>query len=335
MRRGSQNSRLNRRSGNRNMAFNDQINRAGAQALMPEQVANEILQNVTDQSAALQLFQHVPMSRAQYRMPVLAMLPQAFWVTGDTGLKQTSKMAWDNKFLDAEEVAVITPIPENVLDDSGFPIWAQVQPKIEEAIAYALDAAVFLGINKPASWPAAISPAAIAAGNFITRGANTQAQGGVAQDVSDVMGLVEADGFDVDGFVAARLWRSKLRGARDTLGQRLLDVDMAAGTLDGQPIKYAMRGLWGTAGAAAGDPELIAGDFTQGMIGVRQDITVKVLDQAALQDNTGAIVFNLAQQDGIALRVKARFAFQVANVINRANPDPATRYPFGVVRRPV
>ena len=50
---------------------------------------------------------------------VLDMLPMAYWVDGDTGYKNTSSQAWDKKKLYAEELAVIIPIPEAVLDDTN------------------------------------------------------------------------------------------------------------------------------------------------------------------------------------------------------------------------
>jgi HK97 family phage major capsid protein len=312
------------------MAYNNLIARSNVTALIPEDVSNEIVQNVATQSAALQLFRHVTMSTNQQRMPVLAALPSAFFVNGDTGFKQTTEVAWANKFLFAEEIAAIVPIPEAVLDDSGFDVWGEIRPRLEEAIARVLDAAIFFGTNKPASWPTDVATAAIAAGNTFNRGTSTAALGGIAEDLNQLMGLLEADGYDPNGFVTRTTYKARLRSARDTTGQKLLDVNTSS--IEGSPLVYAMPGMWPS---GAGSAEMFAGDFTQGIIAIRKDITYKILDQAVIQDGgTGVIQYNLAQQDMIALRVVARYGWQVPNPINYEQTTEANRYPFAVLRAP-
>jgi HK97 family phage major capsid protein len=285
-----------------------------------------VLQAVVQQSAALSLFPHVPMSTKTRRMPVLSALPVAYFVNGDTGLKQTTEMAWGGKFLEAEEIAAIVPVPEAVLDDADFDLWAQVQPRLAEAVGRALDAAIFNGTNKPASWPQAVIPAAIAAGNLYERGTNAADAGGIAADVSALFGVVEADGFVVSGLVANGIYKGLLRNARDANGVLLSEV--SGGTIYGVPIQYAMTGLWPVAATA----EAIAGDFSQGILGVRQDLTYKLLDQAVITDDTGLVIYNLPQQDMVALRVVARYGWQVANAMTWENPTDATRYPFAVMQ---
>ena len=104
------------------------IDRTGADALIPVQESNEIIQGIIAQSAVLSRGRRLQnMTSRQYRMPVLDMLPIAYFVNGDTGQKKTTNQAWDKKVITAEEIAVIVPIPEAVLDDAEYDIWADVR----------------------------------------------------------------------------------------------------------------------------------------------------------------------------------------------------------------
>lgn len=311
------------------MAYNSIVSRSNVQSLIPEEVASGIIESATTASAALSLFPRVQMSTNQTRMPALAALPSAYFVSGDTGLKQTTEMAWENKFLNVEEIAAIVPIPEAVLDDSSFDVWGAIQPRLAESIGRTIDAAILFGTNKPASWPTDVVASAVAASNLYARGTSSAASGGIAEDLNQVMAKVEADGFPVNGWVTKTTFKSLLRSARDTTGQKLLDVSQ--NTIEGSPVYYVMPGLWPSGTSQA---ELITGDWSNMMLGVRQDITYKILDQAVIQDGAGAIQYNLAQQDMVALRVVMRLAWQVANPLNYENQTEATRYPFAVLRTP-
>src|SRR5688572_22412360 len=135
------------------MPYNSLINRAGVAPLIPEVVQREILSDVQASNPLLQLARRLPnLSTAQLRMPVLASLATAYFVNGDTGLKQTTDMEWANKYLDIEELAAIVPIPEAVIADSSYDIWQEVRPEIVRAINKAINAAVLFGTNIPSSW---------------------------------------------------------------------------------------------------------------------------------------------------------------------------------------
>jgi HK97 family phage major capsid protein len=309
------------------MAYDSVTTRADAAALMPEEVSASWLSKATEQSAAMSLFRRIPVARAQTRFPVLSALPLAYFVTGDTGLKQTSEVAWNNKFMNVEEIAVIIPVPDAVSADADQDVWDEIEPLAVEAMGRVLDNAIFFGVNAPASWPTNIRAAAVAANNDYEYGTSTAAQGAAFGDVDELHALVEADGFDIDGWVASRAFKAGLRRARATDGQRLDQgrTNPALTELDGSPIVYPMKGLWPANTMAFG------GDWSQYVLGVRQDITMKMLDQAVIQDNTGAIVYNLAQQDMQALRLVMRVGWQVANLINNEQPNEAERYPVGVL----
>jgi HK97 family phage major capsid protein len=315
----------------------------GTGPLIPEDVQKEIVQSVEQKSAALRLMPHTTMKRAQQRIPVMSQLPVAYWLTGasldarDVGMKQTTSLAWDHVYLNAEEMAVIVPISKNLLDDIDYDFWTQVKPKVTEAFGVALDEAIFFGNNAPSTFPTSIVASASAAGNLIIAGATTP---DYLADVNAAMASVEADGFDITGFWARRQVKSKLRGLRATTNELLWYPDTAptasadTGSLYGEPIIFSNAGLSGYVTGAA-NYSMIMGQWDQSMLAIREDISMELFDTGVITDNGSppVIQFNLLQQDMVALRVIARFAWAVPNPVNRQQPTKASRYPFGVVQQ--
>lgn len=306
------------------------ITRQNADALIPVTYSREIMQAVTQGSAALSLMRKLPnMTAKQHRIPVLSQLAVAGFVSGDTGLKEVTNLAWKNVFLNAEEIAVIVPISENVLDDAEFDIWAEVRPQIVSEFGRVIDGAMFFSTDKPTVWPEGIVPASIAAGHVVTLGTGVD----IASDIGGidgVMGLVEGDGYSVNGFAADIVAKSHFRDLRDASKGLLFQPSLQVGTPDslyGNRINFVTNGAWDKSKAL-----MVGGDWTQAVFSIRQDITYKVLDQAVISDNEGRILYNLAQQDMVALRCVMRLAWAVPNPINPMNQDEATRYPFAVLR---
>ena len=91
---------------------------SGSDPLVPEPLATSIIQEAPKSSAALSLMRRVPLSAKTQRMPVLDVLPVAYWVGGDVGMKQTANQAWKNVVMVVEELACIVPIPEAYMDDA-------------------------------------------------------------------------------------------------------------------------------------------------------------------------------------------------------------------------
>lgn len=310
------------------MAYNNVISRADAQALVPEDVVRTMLGKATEQSAVLQMFRRIPVGRNQTRFPVLSALPVAYWVTGDTGLKQTTEMNWANKYLNIEEMATIMPIPDSVVADVEINIWDEAEKYIIEAMGRLLDSTVFFGTNAPATFPTNISAAAAAAGNTVTESLAATA-GGFFGDIDAAIATVEADGFDPNGIVAARSARARFRASRNADGDRL-DRDRLSSNLrelDDMTIAYPMRGLFPAGGGAGTNVRLFVGDWTEFVLGVRQDITLDIFREGVIQDNTGTIIYNLMQQDMTAVRATFRIGWQVSNLLNYDQPTEANRYP--------
>lgn len=297
--------------------------------LVPEPVSAQILQELPTQSFLLQRAGRVQMSTKTQRQPVLDVLPTAYWVSGDSGMKQTSSVDWKNVHLVAEELAVIVPIPEAYLDDAQVPIWDEVRPRIVEALGMKIDAAGLFGVDKPGSWPTDIYASAVAAGNAIVAGSSGSTDFG--QDVARVGELIAQDGFSVTGFAARPGLKWKLVGLRSQDGipiyQPNMQDGMGPGTLYGYPITEVTNGSWDSTEA-----ELIAGDWSKAIIGMRQDVTWKLFTEGVISDAEGKVVLNLMQQDSVALRVTMRVAFATSNPVTRLAAAEEARYPFGVVQ---
>lgn len=300
--------------------------RAEAEALIQEQLISTIQQDAPKQSIFMQLARKLPnMTSRQTRMPVLDMLPMAYWVDGDTGFKSTASQAWDNVFLTAAELAVIVPIPEAVVADASFDILGEIQPRVMESIGERVDSAVIFGVNKPASWRADILTTARQAGNNVSPGASPNYYD-LTLGENGVIGKVEESGRMVTGAVASLAMRAKLRGIKDNDGRPIFKSDMQGATqyaLDGAPMYFPQNGCFDQKRA-----QLIVGDFSQAVYAIRQDVTVKILDQGVIQDpTTKQIVYNLAQQDMIALRVVFRMGWALPNPATRIDTD-RTLCPF-------
>ncbi|HEY9373814.1 phage major capsid protein [Streptomyces sp.] len=309
------------------MPFNSLISRdASNDPLVPTPVSAEIIQELPAASALLQRARNVPMSSKTQRQPVLDVLPLAYFVGGDTGLKQTTAQDWKNVDLVAEEIAAIVPIPEAYLDDAQMPIWEQVRPRLVEAIGAKLDAAGLFGLDKPSTWPAAVYQSAVAAGNAVISGTG----GDFAVDVATAAGKVAEDGFAVNGFMSRPGLTWKLNTMRTEQGVPIYQPNLQGvpgGTLYGYPMSELTNGAWDMSEA-----ELLMGDWSKAIVGVRQDISFKLFTEGVISDDDGKVILNLMQQDSVAMRVVMRVAFATANPATRLNTNSATRSPFAVVQ---
>ncbi len=318
-------------------AYNLMTDRTDAGPLIPEDAATEVWSNVTQQSFVHANFRSRRMTRAQQRIPVLATKASAFWITGDTGLKPTAEIGWENVYINAEEQAAIVVIPDNVVDDADYDLWAEYRPEIEEALAVLSDDTVLFGVGKPSTFPVGIVAGSAAAGNTIQNASTVD----WLVDLSNVIGAVEKDGYDPDRLVSPVAIKASMRNTRDAQKGFLFApngpaygsaTSMAAGgMIFNIPLTVDELGLTGWGTGAAGDPAVIALDQDAFVLGRRKDLAWKTADTGVITDGAGAIVLNLFQQDASALRVTTRWGWVVKNPVTRLQPTKASRYPAGVL----
>lgn len=303
------------------------IFRTDAEALIPIQVSHEIQEGVVAQSAVLSMGKKLAnMTSNKTSMPVLDMLPVAYFVNGDNGQKKTTKQMWDKKIIYAEELAVIVPIPEAVLDDADYDIWGEVKPRLVEAFGAKIDGAVLFDVDKPTQWRDGIVTTATNAGAVKTASADLY---------KDIMGkggtisLVEGSGYMPTGNIADISMRAELRELVDGNKRPMFKSDMQGATnytLDGEPMFFPVNGSFDATKA-----KMICGDFKQLVYSMRQDITFKIFDQGVIQNSDGSIAYNLMQNDMVALRAVMRLGWEIPNPVNTLATDKTKRCPFSVL----
>lgn len=290
------------------------ISRSEVSTLIQEEYANTLLESAASSSVALQVFRTVPMGTKVQNLPVLATLPEAEFVgesaTESEGVKPTAQVTWGNKVLTAEEIAVIIPIHENVVDDATVDVLEEITTQAGAAIGRKLDAAVMFGDDKPVSWTSNdLLAAAVAASQTFTV-STTPGEDDLAGAILQAAQAVDEAGWDPSAFAGPRGLRYRLANLRDGEGNPIYRGPLSAGADDGGQVigldaAWVSGRVWDRAEA-----EGFVLDTSRVILGVRQDITVKFLDQATV----GGI--NLAERDMVALRFKARYAYVLGDNTN-------------------
>jgi HK97 family phage major capsid protein len=295
------------------MPYNSVIDRIGAAGDVPRELAEAIVGDVETRSTALSLGRQVPTTTRDSRIPILSSTPDAYFVTGDAGLKQTSAATFDSTPLIAEEIAVILMIPDAVIADSEFGLWEAIRPLVSRAFARRLDRAILFGEERPASWPAGIVPQAIAAGNYVQRQGTTGTSDPVVDLLAAAQKVAEAE-YNPSAAAVAPGWQYKAASSRSDAftgspvgARRPFPLTVAGLPIQTDPVYWD-----------ADVAEVIVADWDNVLIGVRQDLTFEFSNSAVIQDETGAIVNNAWQRDSTSMRAVMRVGYHLARPVTQS-----------------
>lgn len=310
----------------------------GGSNIIHPQFASDIINSAVQYSRALQMFPKRRVPTGTLSIPVLSALPSAYWVengpfpgaSGDATYKQTTSQAWKGVQLRLSELAAIVAIPLADLHDaagSGTDLFAEIEPRVGEAIGLELDKAVFFGdagTTSPANFADGLVPQAIAAGHTHDLSAAVLADADnttVLYDLAnDALSDVEVAGFDPMIWFAGRGFKGQLRGIKDADGRPVFTTsirdDKRTSEFVDTPIEFMPAGSWNasTALALTGDPSTV-------MLGYSlEGMQIDMLKEATL-DVGGGDTINLAQQNMVALRVSVRWAYATAQPVTAAGDN--------------
>ena len=281
--------------------------------VIPIEFSTQIIEQAIQLSAALSLGNLMPMGSSITELPVPKTLPKAGWVSSAGGRKPYTDLALQTQTMKAEEVAAITAIPDQYLEDSTINLWGWVRPRLAEAIAVAIDEAILFGIDAPSSFPV---------GGVVGNATGDVAGADAVDMVNNAMSAVEGQGLNVTGHAADLLVRGILRGQRDLNNALLLgETQVDSGTvptLYGVPIAYSSFSV--------ADPDFITGNWASLLIGVRQDIRYNMDPSAVIADDAGKVVISAFQDNVTPLKVWARFACAIVHPVTVRQPAGAVPF---------
>jgi HK97 family phage major capsid protein len=266
---------------------------------VPTEQAKEIMKNVARGSSVLRLSKVEPMTSDKKTFPVMAEGPGAYWV-GEGERIQTSKAQWIFPEMEAKKLAVIIPVTKEKLEDTTINVFNELKEAIAEAFYTAIDAACIFGTNSP--FKRNVYDAAVEAENYVVDGTAES----LDLDVSDAMALVEDAGIDVNGFAAHYGVKNRLRKLRDGNGNALYVPGVDQNEFYSSPIEFSRNGSWNKEKA-----EIVAGDWTKSLVGIRDGLTYEILKEATLQGTLDADgkPLSLAEQDMVAIKATMRLGY--------------------------
>jgi HK97 family phage major capsid protein len=311
--------------------------------IIPHEYSQQIIDEVEQRSAVLQLATIMPMGTRISELPVTGALPKANWVTGagappaGTGRKPYTDLKLSPQVITAEEIAAVVAIPDQYLEDNTINLWNWARPKLAEAIAIRLDETVmFGGAGIPATFPAqGLSnplysyPVGLGTGQFPTAIDAVDA-------VNNAMSYVEGQGLNVTGHSADIGAKGQFRGVRDQNGSLLLGTEQVGTsqrpTLYGEPIAYSQY-------AQVTATDFFTGAWDYLVIGVRQDIRFRIDPSGVILGTTMADSVSGFQDNVTPCKVWARFGCTIVKpvtprVSGGAIPFARTRL-LGLTRPPV
>lgn len=298
------------------------INRTTNSMALPSDVASEILQKTSAESAIMRLARKIDLPGRGVTIPVITGDPTAAWVA-ETAVKPVSNGTPGTKLMSAYKIAVIETFSKEFTRDAKMLYDALIQ-RLPAALAAVFDSTVIGATDAPG-------------GNMDTFG-SCQKQSILNANNGTYLGLVAADsdiaahGGVVNGYAFGAQGRALLLTAVDTTNRPLFLASVSEGAVDKVlgNATYFNKNIYkaGTPGTS-GTPAVVgvAGDWSKALYGTVAGVEIGVTDTASLTvgSGTSATQLNLWQQNMVAVKAEIEVGFRADtdcfNLLTGAVPE--------------
>lgn len=283
---------------------------ATAGYLIPETFLAEVLRVAEKQyGLARRDFRYLPFSGAgnSRKIPTLAGSVTVTW-TDEAVAKTSTKPTFGLVTQTLKKLAAIVPMTDELLEDSAINIEQLLAELFAEAIAKEEDIQFFRGTGSP--WTGIVNNSSV----NIVRTATTAMSSVTADKLLDMIDAVPSGARDGAKFYLHSSILSLIRKLKDDQNNYIFQRpgDGLPGTLWDYPYEVtdAMPDVSTT---AADKPMVLFGNLkVAAVFGDKQQLRIKLLDQAVIRNVGNSADLNLATQDMSALRIVERVGYVLA-----------------------
>jgi HK97 family phage major capsid protein len=278
--------------------------------LIPSELLTEVLRIAEKQyGLARRDMMYLPFSGPgnSRTIPALGTSVTVKW-TGEGAKKQSTAPEFSIVTQTLKKLAAIVPMTEEIIEDSAVDIVALLGQLFAEATSKEEDIQFFAGTGSP--WTGILNNGLV---NKVS-----QASGDVyqltADDLLDMIDATPTGALTGAKFYFHRSILSIIRKIKSNDGQYIYQAPSAGlpGTIWNYPYETS-DAFPEASSVATGDQYVLFGNLKMGAIfGDKQQLRVKMLDQATVTDDDGSTVINLAEQDMVALRIVERVGYVIA-----------------------
>jgi HK97 family phage major capsid protein len=292
------------------------INRGSSGVVtLPKTVSNEIWTKTQNASIIQQLCRRIPLPAGGIDVPIITGDPVASWVN-ETDEKPVSRSTFGVKTIKGYKMAVIEPFSNEFRRDLPQ-LYGALVSRLPGVLAAKFDATALGFQATPGSGFDTLASAPAVS-------INTNAYSGFLAALSSVANV---GGADVTGWALSTQGEIALLGALDTTGRPIFSTSVtevgSVGSVLARPVYkapsvYKAGVFTGSVASTVG----FGGDWQSAVWGTVEDITIKVSDQASLND--GGTTINLWQRNMFAVMVEFEVGFAVRDANRFARLTGAT-----------
>ena len=303
---------LREHEGQRAKAWDTTTEGGKAGYLVPDELRAEILRIAEKQyGLARREMLYLPFSGPgnSRTIPTLASTISVTW-TDEKVAKTSSQPTFGLVTQTLKKLAVIIPMSEEILEDSAINLTQLIGELVAEAISKEEDLQFFVGTGAP--WTGVLNNGSV---NVVTMGVGDTSFLDVdADDLLDMQDSTPGGAMTGAKYYMNRSIFNVLRKLKDSDGNPIFQKATESTPAMIWDHPYELSDAFPAKGDTAEDTAFILfGNLRQGAVfGDKQQIRVKLLDQATITDTDGETTINLAEQDMIGLRFVERVGYVVS-----------------------